>query len=82
MLINISEDKPLNADESEETEALILTAIEERVRVRNKRNSALIHIRNPVLPTDVFDRGSIVSLFIPKLMRLTGEVKRVFCRVI
>ena len=38
--------------------------------------------RNPVLATEVFDRGSIVSLFIPKPMRLTEEVKRVFCRVI
>ena len=37
MLIAISEDEPLNAGESEETEALILTAIEERVRVRNER---------------------------------------------
>lgn len=82
MLIDISEDEPLNADESEETEALILTAIEERVRVRNERNSALMRVGNPVLPTDVFDRGSIVSLFIPKPMRLTGEVKRVFCRVV
>jgi len=65
VLIDISEDEPLNADESEETEALILTAIEERVRVRNERNSALMRVGNPVLPTDVFDRGSIVSLFIP-----------------
>ena len=48
MLIAISEDEPLNADESEETEALILTAIEERVRVRNERNSALVRVKNPV----------------------------------
>jgi hypothetical protein len=40
ILIPISEDEPLSADESEETEALILTAIEERVRVRNERNAA------------------------------------------
>jgi hypothetical protein len=76
MLIPISEDEPLNADESEETEALILTAIEERVRVRNERNAALMRVGNPVLATEVFDRGSIVSLFIPKPIRLTGEVKR------
>jgi hypothetical protein len=41
-----------------------------------------MRVRNPVLAIEVFDRESIVSLFIPKPMRLTGEVKRVFCRVI
>jgi hypothetical protein len=48
--------------------------------VRNKRNVVLIRVGNPVL--EVFDRESIVSLFIPKLIRLTREIKRVFCRVI
>ena len=41
-----------------------------------------MRVGNPVLAIEVFDRESIVSLFIPKPMRLTGEVKRVFCRVI
>jgi hypothetical protein len=50
--------------------------------VRNKRNAALMHIGNPVLAIEVFDCESIVSLFIPKPMRLTGEVKRVFCHII
>ena len=50
--------------------------------MRNKRNAALMRVGNPVLAIEVFDRESIVSLFIPKPMRLTGEVKRVFCRVI
>ena len=65
MLIAISEDEPLNADESEETEALILTAVEERVRVRNERNSALMCVGNPVLPTDVSTvEVLLVSLFL------------------
>ena len=38
--------------------------------MRNERNVALMRVRNPVLATEVFDRGSIVSLFIPKPMRL------------
>jgi hypothetical protein len=50
--------------------------------VRNKRNAALMRVRNLVLATEVFDRGGIVSLFILKPMRLTREVKRLFCRVI
>ena len=50
--------------------------------MRNKRNAALMRVGNPVLAIEVFDRESIVSLFIPKPMRLTGEVKRVFCCVI
>lgn len=32
IITNINEDEPLNADESEEAEALILTAIEEKYR--------------------------------------------------
>jgi hypothetical protein len=82
ILISIGGDEPLNADESKETEACILTTTEERGQVRNERNAALMRFGSPVLATEVFDRGSIVSLFIPKPMRLTGEVKRVFCRVI
>jgi hypothetical protein len=78
----ISEDGPLNADGGEETKALILTAIEERVRVINERNSALMHVGNPVLPTNFFDRGSIVGLFVPKPMRLIREINRVLCRAI
>ena len=50
--------------------------------MRNERNAALMRVGNPILATEVFDRRSIVSLFIPKLIRLTKEVKRVFCYVI
>lgn len=35
------------------------------------------------IPTDeIFARGAIIALFIPKPCRLASEVKRVFCRVI
>jgi hypothetical protein len=77
-----SESEPLNADESDETEALILTAIEERVRERNKVNAERIRVGNTVSAARVFDRNSVVSLLILGELRLTGEQRRVFCRVV
>ena len=72
----------MNADESKETEALILTAIEERVAQRNKINADKMRVGNTISADQVFDRGAIVSLLIPKPMRLGGEQRRVFCRLI
>ena len=34
------------------------------------------------LATNVFARDSIVSLTIPRNIRLSGELRRVFCRVV
>jgi hypothetical protein len=72
----------LDADESEETEALILTAIEERVAQRNKINADKMRKGGAILASEVFARNAIVSLLIPKEMRLIGEMRRIFCRVI
>jgi len=71
----------LDADESDETEALILTALEERVAQRNQINADRMR-RGNTLATKVFARDSIVSLVIPLNIRLSGELRRVFCRVV
>ena len=71
----------LDADESDETEALILTALEERVAQRNQINADRMR-RGNTLATKVFARDSIVSLVIPLNIRLSGERRRVFCRVV
>jgi hypothetical protein len=77
-----SESKPLNADKSDETEALILTAIKERVRERNKVNVERIRVGNTVSTARVFDRNLVVSLLILGELRLTREQRRVFCQVV
>ena len=38
--------------------------------------------RGNTLATNVFARDSIVSLTIPRNIRLSGELRRVFCRVV
>jgi hypothetical protein len=60
----------LDADESAETEALILTAIEERVAQRNKINADRMRVGSAVLARDIFTRDSMVSLAIPLNIRL------------
>ena len=72
----------LDADESDETEALILTAIEERVAQRNKINADRMRVGSVVLAKDIFARDSMVSLAIPLNIRLSGELRRVLCRVV
>jgi hypothetical protein len=78
----VNSDEPVNSEESEETEALILTAIEERVRARNQQNAERMR-RGAAVPTaEIFARGAIVSLLIPAKMRLAGEARRILCRVV
>jgi hypothetical protein len=76
------EEEPLNADESEEQENVILNAIEQRVKARNVINAARMASRNVVLADEVFARNAMVSLLIPIQNRLAGELRRVYCRVV
>ena len=59
-----------------------MSAIEERVKERNQRNTERIRAGNAIPTAKVFDRDSIVSLLIPSEYRLPGEVRRVFCQVV
>jgi hypothetical protein len=77
-----TEEFPLNSEENAETNALILTAIKERVAARNLVNHKRMRLGNTVPLSEIFDRGAIVLLLIPKPMRLAGEPRRIFCRVI
>jgi hypothetical protein len=77
-----TEEPPLNSEENAKTNVLILTVIKERVTARNLMNHKRIRLGNIVPPSEIFDRGAIVSLLIPKPIRLASEPRRIFCRVI
>jgi hypothetical protein len=63
------EDEPLNADESEEQYNLILTEIE-KLADRNRINASRMAAGNTIPANEIFARGAIVALFIPKPLRL------------
>jgi hypothetical protein len=37
---------------------------------------------NDISADEIYDRGRIVTLLIPKQLRLAGELRRVHCRVV
>jgi hypothetical protein len=61
---------------------LILNAIEQKVKARNTVNAARMASANTIPVDEVFERNSMVSLLIPIPLRLAGELRRVFCRVV
>ena len=60
----------------------IRTAIEERVAARNLINAARMAGGSAITADQIYARGAIVSLLIPKPLRLAGELRRVYARVI
>lgn len=58
-----------------------MSALEERVAQRNQINADRMP-RGNASSTTAFARDSIVSLAIPRNIRLSGELRRVFCRVV
>jgi hypothetical protein len=80
---NVSSDTAIpDADDDEETANLILTAIKGRVAQRNKVNADRMRAGNAVPADQIFARNAIVTLLIPKQLRLAGELRRILCRVI
>ena len=68
----------MNADDDSETAANIRSAIEERVATRNATNAARMARGNAIPADQVFARSAIVSLLIPKAIRLAGELRRIY----
>ena len=68
----------MNADDNSETAANIRSTIKEQVATRNVTNTVRI-ARGSTIPTDqVFARSTIISLLIPKAIRLAGELRRIY----
>ena len=65
-----------------QTNDLIRSNIEERVAARNRINAARIAAGDAIPADEIFVHGSIVSLFIPKPLRLTSELRRVYTRIV
>ena len=61
---------------------MILSTIETRVAARNRINAERMRAGNTIPADKIFARGGVVSLFIPKSMRLAGELRRVYYRVV
>jgi hypothetical protein len=68
-----TEEFSLNLEENAKTNALILTAIKEQVVAQNLVNHKRIQLGNIVPLSKIFNHSAIVSLLIPKPMRLAGE---------
>ena len=72
----------MNADNNSKTAANIRSVIKERVATQNVTNAARI-ARSNTIPTDqVFTRSTIISLLIPKAIRLASELRRIYARVV
>lgn len=61
---------------------MILSTIETRVAAQNRINAERIRAGNAILTDEIFALGGIMSLFIPKPMRLAGKLRRVYCRIV
>jgi hypothetical protein len=59
-----------------------LSKIEERIAARNAINGAQMRQTNAAIPAEVYNRGKLVSLLIPKQLRLAGEFRRIYGRVV
>ena len=72
----------MNADEDSETNNMIRSTIKERVTARNAINAARMARGNAISADQIFARGAIVSFLIPKAIRLAGELRRIYTRVV
>ena len=72
----------MDADESEETNQLILNEIEKLVAAKNERNREKMAQKAAILPRDLFARGAYITLLLPKAVRLLGKLLRIYRKVI